>query len=286
MMKRLCIPLLLVCSLVQALAARTDSDTKRHQAYIDLMHTHPQTIGKPGQACEGEIELVLDIPSIQSIEKKQYAQLIRQGHSAEVAQKASQAGIIEEGLYWNWVRDPIRTDKGEGVYGRIILTKTMEVADAFSSPGAAVLPILKDGSIVLNLSFRHATRSWELEIPAGMREYGESPQDAAHESCLKKLATLLQNSLIWVTQQRILLLLMTLFLSTAPLLKTKKPRCQTTLKPLLRHFTLPLAQIEQGFKDGMLRIPVGNKIIEAHVRQSLLAFALYQAQLRGFLHKP
>lgn len=45
--------------------------------------------------------------------------------------------------------------------------------------GAAVLPILPDGSIVLIEQFRHATRSWSIEAPRGFGEPGESPEEAA-----------------------------------------------------------------------------------------------------------
>jgi len=47
------------------------------------------------------------------------------------------------------------------------------------SPGVAVFPLLSNGKIVLHLNFRHATRSWELELPRGMIQENELPTDAA-----------------------------------------------------------------------------------------------------------
>jgi len=43
--------------------------------------------------------------------------------------------------------------------------------------GAAVLSLTTHGRVVLTRMFRHASRSWKLEIPRGIRKPGESIQD-------------------------------------------------------------------------------------------------------------
>jgi ADP-ribose pyrophosphatase len=57
-------------------------------------------------------------------------------------------------------------------------TVTLEV---IRHPGAAaVVPIDGEGNVVLVRQYRHATRSWLLEIPAGKLDHpGESPEDCA-----------------------------------------------------------------------------------------------------------
>ncbi len=57
------------------------------------------------------------------------------------------------------------------------LAVTLEV---LRHPGAsAVLPVHDDGSVTLIRQFRHATGGWILEVPAGRREAGETPEACA-----------------------------------------------------------------------------------------------------------
>jgi ADP-ribose pyrophosphatase len=45
--------------------------------------------------------------------------------------------------------------------------------------GVAVMVVLPDGRIVLNRNYRHATRSWEYELPRGASEPGETIEAVA-----------------------------------------------------------------------------------------------------------
>jgi ADP-ribose pyrophosphatase len=57
-------------------------------------------------------------------------------------------------------------------------TVTLEV---IKHPGAAaVVPVDRDGNVILVRQYRHATGSWLLEIPAGKLDHpGEAPEDCA-----------------------------------------------------------------------------------------------------------
>ena len=46
-------------------------------------------------------------------------------------------------------------------------------------PSTAVVPILPDGAVLLLRQFRYAAAGYILEIPAGMVESGESPEECA-----------------------------------------------------------------------------------------------------------
>jgi ADP-ribose pyrophosphatase len=48
------------------------------------------------------------------------------------------------------------------------------------------MPILPDGNVVLNLNFRHATRSWEIELPRGGVNPGETEVAAAKREVLEE----------------------------------------------------------------------------------------------------
>jgi len=45
--------------------------------------------------------------------------------------------------------------------------------------GAAVVPLLDDGSVLLVRQYRYATGGWLLEIPAGKLDPGDSPESCA-----------------------------------------------------------------------------------------------------------
>jgi ADP-ribose pyrophosphatase len=70
-----------------------------------------------------------------------------------------------------------------GSYGveDVVLPNGVAVTlEVLRHPGAsAVLPVHDDGSVTLVRQFRHATGGWILEIPAGRREAGETPEDCA-----------------------------------------------------------------------------------------------------------
>ncbi len=75
-----------------------------------------------------------------------------------------EVGVVREDQYWIWLRDAVYFPKGVPVtYDRLIWKSELKS----NSPGVAVLPILPSGHVVLNLNYRHATKSWELELPRG-----------------------------------------------------------------------------------------------------------------------
>lgn len=78
--------------------------------------------------------------------------------------------VVAEDKYWIWERDSVLFPNAvKGTYNRL----------RWKVEGVAVLPILSDGRIVLNLNFRHATRSWEFELPRGGSGVGESLEETA-----------------------------------------------------------------------------------------------------------
>jgi ADP-ribose pyrophosphatase len=80
-------------------------------------------------------------------------------------------GIAYQDRFITLVRDRVQFPDGTlGAYNRLYPTDMI--------PGCAMLPIL-DGRIVLIEHYRHATRTWHLEIPRGCGEPGGSPDDTA-----------------------------------------------------------------------------------------------------------
>jgi ADP-ribose pyrophosphatase len=80
-------------------------------------------------------------------------------------------GIVYQDEFITLIRDHVQFPDGTiGSYNRIFPTDMV--------PGCAMMPIL-DGRIVLIEHYRHATRSWHLEIPRGCGEPMMSPEDTA-----------------------------------------------------------------------------------------------------------
>jgi len=141
--------------------------------YLNLIDNYPLTIGVVGQSKNGEIEILKDPERI----------------IAAAQQTNRNVGILHQDKYWIWVNDPVQFPNGKiGVFGRVITKSSFKDA-----AGCAVVPYCKNGSIAFNCNFRHATRSWELEIPRGISEEGEDPENSAKREVMEELGLVVKN---------------------------------------------------------------------------------------------
>lgn len=77
-------------------------------------------------------------------------------------------GVLAEDPYLMVMRDAVEFADGTlGLYNRLLVPA-----------GAAILPVLADGVVLLN-RFRHGTRRWHLEAPRGSFSGGGSEEDDA-----------------------------------------------------------------------------------------------------------
>lgn len=89
-------------------------------------------------------------------------------------------GVVYRDPYISIVRDAVRFTTGRlGTYIRVV--------PEVDAGGAAVLPLLDDGRIVLLRHFRHASRSWHWEIPRGFGDPGEGGKATARRELLEEL---------------------------------------------------------------------------------------------------
>lgn len=120
--------------------------------YFELVQRHPELFTNP--SADG-ITIELDPEKIQQIEQEVKQRLSEQGLPAEWGN----VGIAYEDQYILLLRDAVYFGNGKpGTYIRSI--------QEASVPGVIILPVYQD-RIVLTHHFRHATRSWHLEIPRG-----------------------------------------------------------------------------------------------------------------------
>jgi len=157
---------ILLCSALGA------SEASR-QEYLELIKRYPSLVQPLGQASKGEIEILLDTDKMAAIEKS----------------TGREVGIVAKDKYWLWINDACLFPSGhEGVYGRIFWTKSLD-----STPGVAVMPVMPDGKIALNCNFRHATRSWEIELPRGVVNPGEAVEAAARREAMEETGMIIDS---------------------------------------------------------------------------------------------
>ena len=120
----------------------------------------PEAPGYQGDVSRGEIEIVA--PS-------EYKGALR-------------TGVVFQDKYITVVRDPVRFPGGKiGTYLRIIENSAVP-----GVAGVVIIPVIAGKTALIN-NFRHATRSWELELPRGMQENSSTPEEAARKELLEEL---------------------------------------------------------------------------------------------------
>lgn len=146
--------------------------------YQALVAADPALFTNEGQP---PIEILTEAEEIKRAREAVAARLREAGHPEEWARP----GLHYEDEYFRVLRDPVRFASGKlGMYVRII-----PPAAAQGSAGAAMLPILGNGNVVLLNHYRHATRQRHIEIPRGFAEPGESCEAAARRELKEEIGS-------------------------------------------------------------------------------------------------
>ncbi len=160
---------LVILLLAQGLYASSTSINK----YLEYL-TSPG-FGHLGDFMKGEMQIVDNKESIDSIEEKYYQEFIQKGCSPGEAEKYSRVGVVDEDRYWIWFRDPLVLPNGKTTaFNRFFPKSGLDGA-----AGVSVMGINETNEILVNIIFRHATREWEIELPRGGRGKNESSEQAA-----------------------------------------------------------------------------------------------------------
>lgn len=241
--------LILLCSICAGLIA---SETSR-QEYLTLIQNHPEVVMPIGNSAKGEIQILLDPDRMAAIEKA----------------TGRDVGVLKSDAYWIWLNDACRFPDGrEGVIGRI-LAKNLK-----RYPGAAVLPVLPDGKIVLNCEFRHSTRSWELEMPRGGVKPGESLEAAAFREVLEETGMIVEElvRLGEVTgDSGVTGMIIPIFMGK--IINVQKPDRESS-EAINQNLSLSITEIEEAFCKGYLECMIEGEIRRVNARDPFLAYAL------------
>jgi ADP-ribose pyrophosphatase len=225
------------------------------------MRSHSSSIGLSGSALKGEIELLDDPEKVAAILKK----------------TGRDIGILYQDRYWIWINDPVRFPSGNmGVYGRILSRSSLE-----GYAGCAVVPRFKDGRIALNCNFRHATRSWELEIPRGFTEKGETAEESARREVFEETGFLAKD-LVFLGEMPPDTgksnAVVAIFMADIDERAEARPEESEAIASIV---ALTLSELREGLRKGSIPIKMQEKEIQVFVRDPFLTYALIQMEIRG-----
>ncbi|MFD3456627.1 NUDIX hydrolase [Streptomyces sp. NPDC058691] len=145
----------------------------RLSAYATLREQRPELfVNPPGTA----YEILLDRADQDRVAREVGELAVAFGFPEECAD----IGVVYRDPYVTLVRDAVRFRSGRvNTYIRFVT--------GAPGGGAAVLPVLDDGRIVLLHHFRHADRDWHWEIPRGFGAPGEEGATTARRELLEEV---------------------------------------------------------------------------------------------------
>ncbi len=233
-----------------------------------------------GDCKAGEIEITTDPREIFEIQGILENRLLRKGFSQEQAREFSRIGVVREDQHWIWLRDAVYFPRGiPGTYDRLIWKSSLEG----KSPGVAVLPILPSGQIVLNLNYRHATRSWELELPWGCRQSQETNEEAALREVKEETGMIVTTLLLlgeMAPDTGALSSIVPIFLGKISSQEESTPEYSESIAGLL---IFTKEELQEGFMQGFLEVSLNGEKRKVPLRDSLSYICITPGQIPAFL---
>ena len=241
--------------------------------YHALLNTYPKAFGRDGSWKQGEIEVASTKGEIQRIQKLCKQRFIRMGYSDSDAEKSARIGVIAEDHYWLWVRDAVIFPGGiPGTYNRIIWKSGLT-----GPQGVAIFPVLPNKKVLLNINFRHAIRSWELELPRGARNEGELAEQTAmrelkeETGCTVKKMTCLGEM---CPDSGIIGGIVPIYMGE---IANKVERHQDESEAIALNVEMTIDEIREAFVKGYIITEIRGVKTKVYCRDPFLSFALLQA---------
>jgi len=228
--------------------------------YVEYLDQYPNTLGPIGSYLKGEIEIIKDqhkIVEIQQLTKRT-------------------VGIMAEDNYWIWLNDAVRFPNGTyGVYGRLIWRRALQGMN-----GVAILPLIPNGKIALNRNFRHATRTWEYELPRGSLLDNETPEQGALRE-MKEETGLVADKIEYLGKMYpdtgMTNTLMPVYLAQVTHKENAAPEDSEAIAGI---DTFTIEELKEGMRKGYLIANIAGKSEKINLLDPFLAFALFQWEIR------
>jgi ADP-ribose pyrophosphatase len=247
------------------------------QEYLEFLEEN--CIEVCGDYKKGEIEIVTDIGMIKSIQERQRKKMLAEGFSQNESINASNIGVVYEDSYWMWVRDAVIFPSGvKGTYNRMLWKSNIS-----GFAGVAVLPILPDGRVVLNLNYRHATRSWELELPRGKRDNNETAEQTAIRELQEETGLRVSEQIFLGEITPDTGVLASVIPVYAGKVRANGKTERSVSEAIHSNPVYTLAELKQGGKQGYIEVDMKNKKTKVKLSDAFLFYALFQAEIRGLL---
>lgn len=257
--------------LYSTLLYEKDTEIKK---YLDFLQEYPRFMSS-GDRLKNEIQIIIDEDEIRNLQKNEFEKLLAKGVDPKLAAEWSRPGIAASDTYLLWVRDPVIFPKGhKGLYKRIIWKCTLN-----GEHPIAVLPVTKNGEVILIRTWRHATGSWEFEIPRGAPNAREEPSVTALRELkeetgfvakqIQALGTLNPDSGVLSTTIEV-------FLAIGDIETTQDTDDDEIISA---PYAFSIKELEQHLINGYIEIQ-GSR---ANLRDPFLTYALYQAKLKKLL---
>jgi ADP-ribose pyrophosphatase len=235
-------------------------DEGSRQRYLELIKQYPGIVTPRGDASRGEIEIILDEEQMALIEKK----------------IGRDVGVVKEDRYWIWINDACRFPSGnEGVYGRIFWVRGIQS----SSSGVAVMPVTAEGKVVLNCNFRHATRSWEIELPRGLVNEGEMAEAAARREAAEETGRMITEIRLlgeMPPDTGVLSVVVPVFIAKVASVEAQQQEETEAIEEILE---LSIEEVKKAFAVGYYECELRGQRQKVFCRDPFLAYALLQYSL-------
>lgn len=248
-----------ICHLI--LSVHLYADTNSRDRYLELTRQYPRLTQSLGDALQGEIEITQDSNKMAELENS----------------TGVDVGVIAESKWgWLWVNEACKFPNGhEAVFGRILMKKSLQ-----GPAGVAVMPITQDGQIILICNFRHATRSWEIELPRGFIDTGESIIEAARREAMEESGMAVESEILLgeippdsgLTGNIVPIVMAKVFDK-----KNNAPEKEEAIEKVL---ALTIPEVKTAFLKGYHTCSIRGKEHRIPFRDPFLAYALLMYELK------
>lgn len=246
--------------LISSLSLRADQSSR--DKYLQLTHQYPQLAQRLGDSSSGEIQIIQDSNKMAELENR----------------SGMDVGVIAESKWgWLWLNEVCQFPNGhKAVFGRILLKKSLQ-----GYAGVAVMPVTSDGEIILICNFRHPTRSWEIELPRGFIDLGESAIEAARREVREETGMVVESERLlgeMPPDSGITAAVIPIVMAKVIGKMRNAPDKEEAIEKVL---TLTIPEVKEAFLRGYYTCTIRGKEQRVPFRDPFLAYALLMYELRA-----